>query len=591
MRQRTVSAVWTVFWLLLIVGGCRESASGPGDHDPHAGHNHAARDHSHVDEPGARNWCLEHDVPESECTRCNPALIAKFKAAGDWCAEHGLPESHCLLCNPKLEATFAAMRPAAPAGADVAKPAAFAVDRVISALRPANDPDCDVESLQVRLLYPGVAEVAGIRTERIDRRPVHATIECPAEVRFNETKLARVTPRVAGVVVAAEANSGATVKAGDVLAVIESPTLGEAKSEYIQRRETLLLAQADLERHESIHHAVQSLMAACEEASCPQELRRRGSDARLGEFRSRLLRVHADRDLARANAARQEQLAGKGIASEEALQTAQRNLAEAEAEFAATHEAIDLELEREHLQYERAVKVAQVAVEAAERKLRILGLDGDELAALGQGRAVSLSRYTLTSPLDGVVVERTAVVGETVDEGDALFVVADLSTMWLIVNVDEPDALDLRPGQSVRFSIDGLPGHDVQGAIEWIRPEVDHRTRTVQARLTLPNEAGRLRAYMYGTARVTVYEDDPVLTVPDSAVQSDGCCQIVFVQESPTSYRPRKVSLGAKVDGQYAVWNGLHEGEAVVTAGSFLLKTEILKTSIGAGCCEVEPGR
>ena len=109
--------------------------------DPHAGHNHAARDHSHVDEPGARNWCLEHDVPESECTRCNPALIAKFKAAGDWCAEHGLPESHCLLCNPKLEATFAAMRPAAPAGADVAKPAAFAVDRVISALRPANDPD------------------------------------------------------------------------------------------------------------------------------------------------------------------------------------------------------------------------------------------------------------------------------------------------------------------------------------------------------------------------------------------------------------------------------------------------------------------
>ncbi len=120
---------------------------------------------------------------------------------------------------------------------------------------------------------------------------------------------------------------------------------------------------------------------------------------------------------------------------------------------------------------------------------------------------------------------------------------------------------------------------------------MDHRTRTVQARLTLPNEAGLLRANLYGTARIAVYENEPVLTVPDAAVQSDGCCQLVFVQESPTLYRPRKVTLGTKVDGHYAVLDGVQEGEAVATAGSFLLKTEILKTSIGAGCCEVEPGR
>lgn len=577
--------------LLLLIAGCRESAPTPSESDPHAGHDHAAHDHSHATEPAAREWCLEHDVPESECTRCNPALIAKFKAAHDWCAGHGLPESHCLLCNPELAAKFAALRPAEPAQAAPQEPVAFAVDRVGPALRGPNDLRCDVESLQVRLLNPGVAEVAGIRTERVARRPIRATVECPAEVRYNETRLARVTPRVAGVVAEVNVDSGARVKAGDALAVIESPALGDAKSEYIERRETFLLARADLERHDSIHNAVQTLMAACEETSCPQELRRTGADARLGEFRSRLLRVHADLDLAKASFARQKQLSEKGIASEEALQTTRRNLAEAEAEFAGTHEAIDLELEREHLQYERAVKVARVAMEAAERRLRILGLGDDDVAALNEGRASSLSRYTLTSPLDGVVVQREAVVGETVDEGDALFVVADLSTMWVMLNVDERDALGLRTGLPVVFSIDGLPGRSMQGAIEWIRPEVDPRTRTVQARLTLPNEAGLLRAYVYGTARIAVHENEPVLTVPDSAVQSDGCCQLVFVQESPTLYRPRQVTLGTKAGGHHAVLDGVREGEAVATAGSFLLKTEILKTSIGAGCCEVEPGR
>lgn len=529
--KRNVQFVVRTLSLLLLFAGCRESGPIPSDVDTHAGHDHAAHDHA------------DHD------------------------------QSH-------------AAEPTVPQ-----EPGAFAVDRVGPALRGPNDPLCDVESLQVRLLDPGVAEVAGIRTERVVRRPIRATIECPAEVRYNETKLARVTSRVGGVVAEVIVDSGATVKAGDALAVIESPTLGEAKSEYIQRRETFLLAQADLERHDSIHNAVETAMTACEEALCPEALRRAGTDVRLGEFKSRLLRVHADLDLARTSFARQKQLSEKGIASEEALQTAQRNLAEAEAEFAATHEAIDLELEREHLQYERAVKVARVAMEAAERRLRILGLGDDDVAALNEGRASSLSRYTLAGPLDGVVVQREAVVGETVDEGDMLFAVADLSTMWLMLNVDERDALGLRTGLPVLFSVDGLPGQSVQGAIEWIRPEVDPRTRTVQARLTLPNEAGRLRAYLYGTARIAVHENDPMLTVPDSAVQSDGCCQLVFVQESPTLYRPRKVTLGTKAGGHYAVLDGVQEGEAVATAGSFLLKTEILKTSIGAGCCEVEPGR
>jgi cobalt-zinc-cadmium efflux system membrane fusion protein len=95
---------------------------------------------------------------------------------------------------------------------------------------------------------------------------------------------------------------------------------------------------------------------------------------------------------------------------------------------------------------------------------------------------------------------------------------------------------------------------------------------------------------MFGRAEVHVRTIDDAVLVPESAVQWDGCCNIVFVRHTDTIYQPYKVTLGYKRDGHYVVTDGLPAGESVVTEGSFLLKTEILKGNIGAGCCEVDPG-
>jgi membrane fusion protein, heavy metal efflux system len=99
-----------------------------------------------------------------------------------------------------------------------------------------------------------------------------------------------------------------------------------------------------------------------------------------------------------------------------------------------------------------------------------------------------------------------------------------------------------------------------------------------------------LRAGMFGTARVLIHNGE-ALSVPEQAVQTDSCCQLVFVKQGERLYAPRKVTLGTRVGGYAEVLSGLALGEAVVTTGSFLMKTEILKSNIGAGCCEVEPGR
>ena len=120
---------------------------------------------------------------------------------------------------------------------------------------------------------------------------------------------------------------------------------------------------------------------------------------------------------------------------------------------------------------------------------------------------------------------------------------------------------------------------------------MDHTTRTLKARAELDNPNGLLRANMFGRAVVTIRDSQLMVVVPKSAVQWEGCCNVVFVRKSDQLFLPRKVRLGYSTDDYYEVLEGVNPGDEIVTQGSFLLKTEILKGSIGQGCCEVGQGK
>ncbi len=208
-------------------------------------------------------WCGGHGVPESVCTRC-AASPAKFKEAGDWCEEHDLPESQCVVCHPEVEAEWAKLNPANQkdnqsgdaSDTGIAKALETLPRRGSNArgsiwlepnqrlLTGSNDSQCQVDRLQVRFLDGSTARKAGIETEIVRTRRLSNTIECLAEVGFDRTRLVRITPRVGGVVTEASVEIGSFVEADDLLAVLESPTLGQAKSRYIRVREGHLLAAA-----------------------------------------------------------------------------------------------------------------------------------------------------------------------------------------------------------------------------------------------------------------------------------------------------------------------------------------------------------
>lgn len=536
-------------------------------------------------------WCAEHGVPDSVCTRCDASLIAGFKEANDWCGEHGLPESQCTLCNPEARAKWNALKPTAVARHDSDAQAPIRLEPNRRLLTGSNDSQCQVDRLKVRFLDGTTARNAGIETEVVQARRLSNTIECPAEVGFDQTRLVRITPRVPGVVTEASVEIGSFVSADDLLAVLESPTLGQAKSRYIRMREGHLLATTDFERMDTIYRGTQRMLEVCTASTPSNEVGQELNEVRVGNAKSRLLQAHAALESARSTLERERALLDKKISSEQSFETAKRNLVSAEAGFYATREAVAFDSERDRLAAMRTLKVAKSELDAVARELHTLGLNESQSAVLGSESGFSLSRYELRSPAAGRVVQRRAVVGEVVEQRDALYTVADLSTMWVMMDLRERDLALVRVGLPILFTVDGLPGHAFDGVVSWISDTVDDRTRTVKVRANLPNESGLLRANMFGLARIIVHDNDEVVSIPSEAVQTDGCCQLVFVKQDETLFEPRKVSLGASADGHVEILAGLVTGEAVVTVGSFLMKTEILKSNIGAGCCDVEPGR
>lgn len=197
------------------------------------------------------------------------------------------------------------------------------------------------------------------------------------------------------------------------------------------------------------------------------------------------------------------------------------------------------------------------------------------------------SGYALTAPLAGVVTRREVTVGAAVTAGEPLFEIVDPSRLWAELHVPEAELGWVRTGQTATVALDGLD-RPLSGPIDYLAPSIDPDTRTAVARVPLANPDGALRANMAGTARIAVGGGRDVLVVPVSAVQRAKGVDLVFVRLADDEFETRRVTVVRRRGDLVHLAKGVAAGEEVVTDGSFLLKTEVLKDSIGAGCCDVE---
>lgn len=222
-------------------------------------------------------------------------------------------------------------------------------------------------------------------------------------------------------------------------------------------------------------------------------------------------------------------------------------------------------------------------MQSALQRLRNWDISEEELRRL-QKEGVARQTLALRAPVAGVVMEKVAVEGMRIMPGEALYRIADLSSIWLLADVFEQDLGMIQPGQSARILINAYPEKVFNGKVTFIYPEIATETRTAKVRIELPNPGGLLKPSMYASVELVVpHSETKVLTISDSAVLDSGARQIVLVQRGEGLYEPREVKLGMRADGYVEVIEGVREGEQVVVSANFLIDAESnLKAALGA---------
>ncbi len=245
------------------------------------------------------------------------------------------------------------------------------------------------------------------------------------------------------------------------------------------------------------------------------------------------------------------------------------------------------EVQRREAEYKTAVaalKAAQTTAMAAENRLHLLGMKQGEVETLAGSGEVE-PRFVIRAPLDGEVVQREVTMGELVGpEREALLVIADTSTVWVLADVPENRLRQVALGARAWVHAGGEGGVRLDGAVSYISPIVDAATRSAQVRIDVEAVAVHLKPGMFVRVEITAADPDaadpePVVAVPEESVQTvkGGPAIFVPVPGEENTFALRPVSAGKPVGGLVPVYAGLVEGERFVASGSFILKAELGK--------------
>lgn len=345
-----------------------------------------------------------------------------------------------------------------------------------------------------------------IETEIVQSAPMAGVILATGTVLVPENHLAAIGPVHEGRIVHLYAGQGARVKRGQKLADLESADIDEAKSEYLKA-----VAEYDNARKTS----------------------------------------SAEVRLAQSTYDRTKLLYEKTIAAQKTFQSAEHDLEVAKASAEST------------------IASTKAALSAARRKLLILGLTASDIEKLRGDQDLG-ALFSLTSPIDGIVIERTATIGATVGADASVFKIIDISSVWIDANVFEKDLSRVKLGQGARVSVPAVPEVVFSGKVIFISSVVDPDTRTVKVRTEVSNRDGRLKPDMFANVQIVTDLDRSSLSVPQAAVLSDNGQSIVFVANS-AAFEKRVVTVGIQSGDRVEIRDGIKAGEKVVVKGNYLL--------------------
>lgn len=260
---------------------------------------------------------------------------------------------------------------------------------------------------------------------------------------------------------------------------------------------------------------------------------------------------------------------------------ARRDAASARADRLRGLESQGVSSRAEVTQAEAELTVAAGEFEAAEERLRVLGVRPD---AGSDGHFPS--RFPVRSPIDGEVLAAEARVGQSVEAGTPLFHVGNLDEVWLVLDVYERDLAKVGKGQEVRFTVDAWPQETFTGTVDWVGAMVQPDSRTVELRVVVPNTDHRLKPGMFARADLGLAphgNGESRVVVPAEALQELEGRTVLFVQTAPDTFAARTVRVASRHGSDVHLADGVSPGEPIVVEGAFTLKSELAKGEMGHG--------
>lgn len=417
----------------------------------------------------------------------------------------------------------------------------------------------------------------------------------PGRVQYDDRRHIEVRLATAGILARVLVKPGDRVEQGDVLAVLNSPEVGHARADVLQRETELRLAKEKLDWELASFRGLEELRAAILKRTPSEEIRKQFRTVSLGNSREKILTAYSQLNLSEQLVASASENVASGVVPRRTLQERQSELESAEASLLGSLEQLAFEARQ-------ASHQAQMAVEDVERRLRIsrqtvstlLGSTKtdetrtdetrqtaveDTPASAEQGDVLSL--VELTAPFAGTIERQNFSSNERVSPGESIFTLADTSTVWIAAELRDRDrgGLTLNPGDEVEVILPADAGPPMKARVHIIGREVDIQTNAVPLIAELPNPNGLLRPGMFVSVRVPMSQPRQALVIPESALAEHESLQFVFVPDGDATYRRVNITTGMRSGEKIEVVSGLKELDNVVVAGTFTLKSELLLES------------
>ncbi|MHC4680574.1 MAG: efflux RND transporter periplasmic adaptor subunit [Planctomycetota bacterium] len=322
---------------------------------------------------------------------------------------------------------------------------------------------------------------------------IDAWIQAPGQIEINHERMAHIVPRVKGVVRQVHGDLGQHVKAGQVLAAIESRGLADAKAEFLSALERQELARTQFEREERL-------------------------------FRQKVTS------------------------------------------------------EQDYLSSKQAFAEARIEHRAARQKLLALGLTKQAVDELPSQPEEAFTTYSMIAPFNGTIIRKHIVLGEVVDDASETFVIADLSTVWVDLDVNQKDIESIRIGQPGEVLQDSNTS-GVRSKVSYVDQVLDPTTRTAVVRMELDNTEGRYRPGTFVTGKIHIQPRNEGIVVPTGAIQIVNDQSCVFVKTTE-GFALRYVTIGHRDTDRVEILSGVSSGEQVVTRNAFQLKAELTKQAV-----------